>query len=119
MDVLDDLSGEATEIHNVNPWITYGLPLHRLREFGVPVKEMDMLDEQKLSFDQLRVVCCSLLGGSINDYPHPELDWKGFSAVVSMKNVPKVWSPVKQKLTSWINMKELAAKYHPSSCSIM
>jgi hypothetical protein len=37
LDVLDDLVGEATEIHRFNKWITYGEPLHRLREWGVQV----------------------------------------------------------------------------------
>ncbi len=58
MDVLDDLSGEAEEIAEHNPWLTYGEPLHRLREFGIPVKELDLLDESKLSLEQVRQMCC-------------------------------------------------------------
>ena len=34
LDVLDDFVGEATEIYQFNPWLAYGLPLHRAREFG-------------------------------------------------------------------------------------
>jgi hypothetical protein len=58
MDVLDDLSGEAQEIAEHNPWLTYGEPMHRLREFGIPVKELDLLDESKLSLEQIRQMCC-------------------------------------------------------------
>ncbi len=34
-----------------------GEPLHRLREFGCSVKELDLLDETKLSLDQIRKMC--------------------------------------------------------------
>ena len=29
LEVLDDFSAEAAEVHACNPWLTYGLPLHR------------------------------------------------------------------------------------------
>ena len=54
MDVLDDIFGEAKEIKSVNPWFTYAEPIHRLREFGIAIKEIDLLDERKLSLDQIR-----------------------------------------------------------------
>jgi hypothetical protein len=57
LDVLDDLVGEATEIHRFNKWITYGEPLHRLREWGVQIKDMDLLDESTLATEQMRAVC--------------------------------------------------------------
>lgn len=57
MDVLDDLSGEAKEIREKNPWLTYCESIHRMREFGVMIKELDLLDETTLSLDQIRVFC--------------------------------------------------------------
>ncbi len=60
MDVLDDFLREAQEIHDVNPWLTYGEPFHRLREFGITTKEFDLLDETPLSGDQIRVICSLL-----------------------------------------------------------
>ena len=37
-----------------------GEPLHRLREFGIDIKEFDLLDETKLSLEQIRVVCATM-----------------------------------------------------------
>ena len=61
MDVLDDLSGEGKEIYDSgNTWVTYGEPLHRLREFGCPLREMDLIDENKLSGEQMRAVVAAV-----------------------------------------------------------
>jgi hypothetical protein len=41
----------------MNNWLTYGEPLHRLREFGITVKEMDLLDESFLTMEQMKAFC--------------------------------------------------------------
>jgi hypothetical protein len=41
----------------VNSWLTYGEPLHRLREFGITAKELDLIDEKRLSMEQMRSLC--------------------------------------------------------------
>ncbi len=53
MDALDDLFREAAEVYENNKWLAYGKPMHRLREFGISVKEIDL--QRKI--DLLRVGC--------------------------------------------------------------
>jgi hypothetical protein len=56
MDVLDDYFGEAKEVTNQNPWLTYGEPLHRLREWGIQLRELDLIDESPLQPNQIQRV---------------------------------------------------------------
>lgn len=112
MDILDDFVSEAKEIHAHNKWITYGEPLHRLRGFGVSLKELDMLDERALTPDQIRDVCAIVLGGSVNDYPHPEVDSAAFMRAVNAanKSIPMTWSPIHKRPRNWIEISDLRSK---------
>lgn len=57
VDVLDDLTSEAKEVRRFNPWLCYNEAFHRMREFGVSYPEMDELDENLLSMENMRRVC--------------------------------------------------------------
>ena len=117
IDVLDDFCAEATEVHENNKWLTYGLPLQRLREFGTTLKEIDLLDESRLTSEQIRSMVSIILGGNKDSYPHPEVDMDGFEKAVQEKLSQEVqtWCPLKKRMMPWIRMNKIKSE----KCSIM
>eukprot|EP01035_Chromulina_nebulosa_P023068 gene23068-29890_t len=123
MDVLDDLFGEAAEVYENNKWLAYGEPMHRLREFGIPVKEIDLLDESVLSLDQIRLFCQMIYGGPLAKYPDPQIDWPAFAAAIREENsrLPKVWSPYHKSPRVWVDPSQVASCHRLNSggCNIL
>jgi hypothetical protein len=111
-DVLDDFFGEALEVYLKNPWLTYGLPLHRFRESGVRIDVLDEIDEQALNMRQVRDLC-NLLFSSPTVLPDPAVDWNAFFQAVSnaMAAEKPQWNPVTRKLSPWINLTHLNRLY--------
>jgi hypothetical protein len=60
MDIIDDLNSEAEGVTELNPWLYYSEPIQRFREAGSQLREIDLLDEAKLSADQIRNFCILL-----------------------------------------------------------
>lgn len=77
LEVLDDFLEESKEVHEHNPWLNYALPLHRLREMGYQDRVFDLLDERRLTTEELRVFCSVLLldNGTSAELPDPSGDW--------------------------------------------
>jgi len=109
MDVLDDLSGEAAEVRRCCPWLTYGAPLHRLREWGTSVKIFDLIDERALAKSELFEVVKLVLGEAANDLPNPELDWINFleQLDVSQMDEGEVRCPTYSSNRPWFMKREL------------
>jgi hypothetical protein len=122
MDVLDDLFGECEEVMSANPWLTYGEPMHRFREFGTPRKELDALDEQVLAPDAMLSTLAMVLGGTSRDYPHPQADLPGLLNKVKteLNKQPPVFSPRSKKQVQWIDVSKLHKAYGDGTkCTVM
>jgi hypothetical protein len=79
IEVLDDFTGEAEEVYKQNPWLTYGLPLQRMRELGFHDRLFDLLDERPLTKSELRDFCCILFGWeNMDGVPDAAADFDGF-----------------------------------------
>jgi len=118
IDVLDDYISEAAEVYAANPWLTYGLQLHRMREFGLPSKEFDILDSSLLSPGQMRSLVSALLGGKPHDYPEPTQNFADFTAAVQnrMQHSVNTKDPNRGlREVPWIDIRMLKKKYGPKS----
>ncbi len=122
IEVLDDFESEAAEVAEHNRFLTYGLPLHRMREHGLVKKEFDLLDEAPLTPEQVRTVVQCVLGGPPSSYPRPTTDFKGFYSAVQAANAvnDKVRDPLRRNTWHrWIDEKRLRKQYAPAQgCSI-
>jgi hypothetical protein len=122
LEVLDDFISEAKEVVEHNTWLNYGLPLHRIREMGFSHRLFDLLDERKLSVDELRDFMFLLFGEEHFDgIPDPQVDWKGFCDTMSVvvHSEKKQWNPMTKKMDYWVDMKKLKKAYSQGGCSIM
>ena len=114
LEVIDDFFGEAREIHQVNKWLNYALPLHRCREMGYHHRIFDLLDERLLNKDELVEFIKLLFGeNSLVGIPDVHLDWKGFCAALEkiLKQHGGQWDPNTRKMGYWIDMKRLKKTY--------
>lgn len=124
-DVLDDFYGEALEIYLRNPWLTYGMPLHRYRETGFHVRALDALDERALTLPELRQFIHFLFVDTADPakaalmVPDPVVDWNGFVNVIHTLQAREQlqWNPVAKQVTPWINITRLQEIYGRQSSS--
>ena len=108
IDVLDDYFGEAMEIYLTNPWLTYGLGLHRLREAGLASDLIGELDERCFTIYDIHRFCQEFITGEKVYLPHPR-NWDAFisSLANALSNEKQQWNPIKRRQTPWIDIKKL------------
>lgn len=58
-------------------------------------------------------------GGHRDQWPHPEVDFKGFCAYLTQRNreVAKVWDTTKRRMMEWIEVSRVKSHYG-HGCSI-
>lgn len=100
------------EVHLHNPWLTYGIGLHRLREAGLLPEIFGILDEQPLTLDQLHEFCKTFFVGDSGciDLPHPrKSSWNIFSRAlkIMIDKEKSQWNPVMKKVMPWIDLDKL------------
>lgn len=107
LEVLDDICGEAAEIKKVNPFMAYGPQLHQLREWGLPEKLFDLLDEAPMIPSQIKTFIEFVLG--CKPLPEPEVDQAAFVAAVqdALRGAPTTFDPLKLRQVPWVDVSAL------------
>jgi hypothetical protein len=114
LEVLDDYTSEAQEVHKLNPWLNYGLPLHRMREMGFYDKTFDLIDERKLNKDELVRFFRIMFGaGALEGLPDPEVDWDAFVSRIAnvVQGERAQWNPVTRRMEPWVDVRRLRKEY--------
>lgn len=123
MEVLDDFTGEAEEVHEHNAWLNYALPIHRMREMGFHDRVFDMLDERKLTKSELRDFFYLLFGEeNMDGIADPNVEWHSFCKDVDrlLRNETEQWDPIKKRMKPWVNLHTLNYVYGDGSdCTIL
>jgi len=114
LEVLDDHVAESKEVATFNPWLNYGLPIHRTRELGYQHRIFDLLDERPLNKEEVKEFLELLFGKeAFLNAPDVHDDWNAFQKLVArvVKSQNLVWNPRSQKMEPWVDVKKLDKTY--------
>jgi hypothetical protein len=106
-------------LYRYNKWLNYTLPLHRAREMGFCHRLFDLLDERKLTIDEVREYFSLIFGkDKIDSMPDPVEDMRGFlhAATVVLDSESKQYNPILDEATPWVDLEKLAKAYKGERC---
>ena len=116
--VLNHVQEQANKVNEMNDWMTYGEPLHRLREFGVMIPTIDTLEKRPLNKNEIKSMAEILLaplGQERAMLPDPEVvNWSDFVAAVQSaanaqpSDTALVFCPIRAQPRSWVDCDQLA-----------
>ena len=116
LQVLDDYGAEATRVHRYNPWLSYGMPLHRLREMGLchgtQPSLLKTLSQRPLTRPEVALFCAFLFGwdtstmASLVSRADEDAGWQALEEAVQEANAQHdlVWNPVTAQMEPWIEL---------------
>ena len=112
-------SDEAAEVSKCNKWLNYSLTLHRCREIGFRHRLFDLIDERRLTVDEIKEFCVILFGKGADHWADPASDWLDFTDQVKlhMLNEKDQFDPIKERMGPWINVRALNKMYGRGSGS--
>lgn len=121
--LLDHFAAEAKEVYKHNKYPNYTLPLHWCREMGYHNWLFDVLDERKLTKDELHNLFVIHFGMAqqFDGVPNAQADWSGFVKALStiiMKEKSQ-WIPVTKMIQPWLDMKKLNKAYGGGRSSVV
>jgi len=110
-DVVRNYWAESKKVHMHNPWLTYAIGIHRLREAGLAWGLLNSLDKRPLTLLEVHEFCKMLFPEEI---PHPR-NWNEFyQSLARLAGGEKTtWNPTANKKTLWLNLPKLREKYGP------
>lgn len=117
LDILDDFQGEAKAIHRFNPWLTYPMVLHNVREAGTLSKLLDFLDERSLTPMEVGL-CAQLLLRPEGQAKYP---WQPDALLEAVEKdlaaAPSVFCIRRRAVAPLLNLDYLRPAVHPGRYS--